>query len=375
MTATLGELAGYTVGITAARRREELGAALERRGARVLYGPAIRIIPLSDDRLTRAATERCIAEPPSFVVVTTGIGFRGWMEAAEGWGLDGDLLDRLTAATIVTRGPKATGAVRAAGLTEAWSPESESTTEVLEYLLTQDIAGQRIAVQLHGEPIPEFMRALQAAGAELIEVPVYRWTLPEDILPLTRLITAVIERQVDAVAFTSAPAAISALRVADDEGRRNGFVGALQGDVVACCVGSITAEPLRGAGVPAVQSQRPRLGSLVRTICNELPARSARIVDVAGHRLELRGQAAVLDDRLVPLPANGMAILTALARRPGHVLSRAELLNSLRGQGQDEHAVEVTIARLRTALDEPRLIETVMKRGYRLASLEVQRSR
>ena len=31
MTATtLGELAGYTVGITAARRREELGAALER---------------------------------------------------------------------------------------------------------------------------------------------------------------------------------------------------------------------------------------------------------------------------------------------------------------------------------------------------------
>jgi uroporphyrinogen-III synthase len=50
------------------------------------------------------------------------------------------------------------------------------------------------------------------------------------------------------------------------------------------------------------------------------------------------------------------------------VLSRAELLNALRGQGQDEHAVEVTIARLRSALDEPRLIETVMKRGYRLAS-------
>lgn len=376
MTATtLGELAGYTVGITAARRREELGAALERRGARILYGPAIRIIPLSDDRLTRTATERCIAEPPAFVVVTTGIGFRGWMEAAEGWGLDAELLDRLTAATIVTRGPKATGAVRAAGLTEAWSPESESTTEVLEYLLTQDIAGRRIAVQLHGEPIPEFMQALRAAGAELIEVPVYRWTLPEDTVPLTRLLTAVIERQVDAVAFTSAPAAISALRVADEEGRRSAFVGAMQRDVVACCVGSITAEPLRGAGVPAVQSQRPRLGSLVRTICNELPARSARVLDVAGHRLELRGQAAVLDDRLVPLPVNGMAILTALARRPGHVLSRAELLHSLRGQGQDEHAVEVTIARLRTALDEPRLIETVMKRGYRLASLEVQRTR
>ena len=37
-------LAGYTIGITAARRREEFGVALQRRGARVMYGPAIRII-------------------------------------------------------------------------------------------------------------------------------------------------------------------------------------------------------------------------------------------------------------------------------------------------------------------------------------------
>jgi uroporphyrinogen-III synthase len=38
-------LAGYTIGITAARRREEFGAALERRGATVVYAPAIKIVP------------------------------------------------------------------------------------------------------------------------------------------------------------------------------------------------------------------------------------------------------------------------------------------------------------------------------------------
>ena len=42
-------LAGYTVAVTAARRREELGALLARRGARVVYAPAIRIVPLADD--------------------------------------------------------------------------------------------------------------------------------------------------------------------------------------------------------------------------------------------------------------------------------------------------------------------------------------
>lgn len=33
----------------------------------------------------------------------------------------------------------------------------------------------------------------------------------------------------------------------------------------------------------------------------------------------------------------------------------------------DEHAVETAMARLRTALGVPRLIQTVVKRGYRLA--------
>ncbi len=49
-------LAGYTVAVTAARRREELGALLDRRGARVVYAPAIRIVPLADDTELVAAT-------------------------------------------------------------------------------------------------------------------------------------------------------------------------------------------------------------------------------------------------------------------------------------------------------------------------------
>lgn len=37
------------------------------------------------------------------------------------------------------------------------------------------------------------------------------------------------------------------------------------------------------------------------------------------------------------------------------------------GDGGDEHAVEVAVGRLRTALGDPRIIQTVVKRGYRLA--------
>src|SRR5690606_12493555 len=42
-------LAGFTVAITADRRRDEFAALLERRGARVYLAPALRIVPIADD--------------------------------------------------------------------------------------------------------------------------------------------------------------------------------------------------------------------------------------------------------------------------------------------------------------------------------------
>src|SRR6266516_2439680 len=353
----IGPLRGYTIGITAARRREELGMALERRGAKIVYAPAIRIIPLADDTDMLASTNRCLAAPPDIVVVTTGIGFRGWMEATDAWGLAAPLFERLDAAMVVTRGPKARGAVRAAGLTEA-------SSEVLDYLLRMDLSGRRIAVQLHGEPVPDLVQALCAAGAELIEVPVYRWVPPEDVTPLRRLVAAVAARQVDAVAFTSAPAAASFLHAARDE---PGALDALRDDVLACCVGPVTASPLQRADIPVVAPDRPRLGALVREIAAQVPARCGLVLPAAGHTIGVRGHIAVVDGTLVPLGATAMALLRMLAHPPGRVVSRAQLLATLPHDGQDEHAVEVAIGRLRTALGDPRIVQTVVKRGYRLA--------
>ena len=77
-------LAGFTIGITAARRAEEFAALLERRGAEVMAAPTIRILPLVDDTELEQVTETIIADPPELMVATTGIGFRGWVEAADG---------------------------------------------------------------------------------------------------------------------------------------------------------------------------------------------------------------------------------------------------------------------------------------------------
>ncbi|MFM9610872.1 uroporphyrinogen-III synthase [Streptomyces sp. V2] len=361
-----GPLAGFTVGVTAARRAEELGALLQRRGAAVVHAPALRIVPLADDSELLSATKDLLDQAPDIVVATTAIGFRGWIEAADGWGLGEPLLARLSTVELLARGPKVKGAIRAAGLTEEWSPSSESMAEVLDRLLDHGVEGRRIAVQLHGEPLPGFVEALRAAGAEVVGVPVYRWMPPEDLAPLDRLLDATISRGLDAVTFTSAPAAASLLSRAEQRGLSGELLAAFQHDVLPACVGPVTALPLQAAGVDTVQPERFRLGPLVQLLCQELPGR-ARALPIAGRRVEIRGHAVLVDGELKPVPPAGMSLLRALSRRPGWVVARADLLRALPGAGRDEHAVETAMARLRTALGAPKLIQTVVKRGYRLA--------
>ncbi|MGW0204715.1 uroporphyrinogen-III synthase [Streptomyces sp. NPDC003233] len=361
-----GPLAGFTVGVTAARRADELGALLQRRGGAVLHAPALRIVPLADDGELLAATKEIIDQVPDVVVATTAIGFRGWIEAADGWGLGEQLLGGLRGAELLARGPKVKGAIRAAGLTEEWSPSSESLAEVLDRLLEEGVDGRRIAVQLHGEPLPGFVESLRAGGAEVVPVPVYRWMPPEDITPLDRLLDATVSRSLDALTFTSAPAAASLLSRAEDRGLLTDLLSALAHDVLPACVGPVTAVPLQVHGVDTIQPERFRLGPLVQLLCQELPAR-ARALPIAGHRVEIRGHAVLVDGALKPVPPAGMSLLRALSRRPGWVVPRADLLRALPGAGRDEHAVETAMARLRTALGAPKLIQTVVKRGYRLA--------
>ncbi|MFD1047677.1 uroporphyrinogen-III synthase, partial [Kibdelosporangium lantanae] len=339
------------------------------RGVRPRTAVAARRPPPVDTQL-QAATQSLIASPVDYVVVTTGIGFRGWVEAAEGWGLGPSLLSVLGHSKVLARGPKAKGAVRAAGLVETWAPSSESNSEILDHLLSSGVDGRRVAVQLHGEPLPSFVSALRSAGASVVEIPVYRWTDPVDVGPLERLLETVLGRGVDALTFTSAPAAVNFLATSSRMGRYTDLVSALR-EMVVVCVGSITASPLVSVGVPVVQPDRARIGALARTVATELPARATR-VSVGECRLEVRGQAVVVDGVVRGVPPAPMAVLRALSATPGKVLSRPVLMGVLRRHSGrdgnvDAHAVETAIGRLRSALGDSTLVQTVVKRGYRLA--------
>jgi len=359
-------LEGCAIVIAVDRRSSELAAALERHGAQVRQAPALTIVPHIDDEALIAATRDLVARPPDVVVATTGVGFRGWMEAADEAGLLDELHDALSRAQIVARGPKARGAIQQAGLTADWVAESETSSELGEFLLAEGVAGRRVAVQHHGSGADGLDELFSRAGADVLSLTVYRWGPPADPAIVSRSVIATAQSEVDAVLFTSAPGAAEWLAAAGREGVHDDILRLSDsGRVLMAAVGPITAGPLLASGFTPLIADRGRLGSLVRSVVTHFGAGRSPSLRTSAGRLELRSTGVVLDGRFVPLSRTGIALVAELFAARGSVVGRPQLQNALPRSGDSAHAVEMAIARIRESLGVPGIIRTVVKRGYR----------
>ena len=360
-------LVGCVMVLTADRRKRELATALERKGAHVVVAPALSTVSHLDDGQLVADTRALIAQPPDVVVVTTGIGFRGWIEAADAAGLAEPLLAVMRGARIVARGPKARGAIQGNGLEVDWVAEGETAAEVRDYLLAEGVQGLHIAVQHHGAGSDGLDEAFIAGGATVQSLVVYGWGPPLDAEAHRNAIATVADGKVDAVLFTSAPAAEAWLAGVRDANALAAIrARAVAGDLVIASVGPVTSAPLVAAGLPARHPDRWRLGALVRELVAHFGAGTDALMTADGP-LVIRADAAVLNGRLLDLTPTGLELLRKLAGARGNVLTREQLSEMLPGVGAGPHAVEAAINRLRDNAGSRTLIRTVVKRGYALA--------
>ena len=367
----LSPLEGFVVGVTADRRADEQADLLVRRGARVLHGPVIRTLPLGPDDDLRDATAHVIERRPDYVIANTGIGVRGWVTAAAAWGWDETLTAALGTARVLARGPKAAGALHALGVEVWWRAPRESLSEVVDRLLAEPLAGRTVAFQLHGGDTPEVTEAIRAAGARVIEVPVYRWQLPDDRAAPYALIERVCNGDVDAVTFTTGPAVENFLELAREQDREAAAREALNARVVAAVIGPYCANVARDLGLDAVvEPVASRLGSMVRALTDRL-AGERIVVRTRNQTMVVQGRAVEVHDaqeRVMWLTTRERRLLDCLLRRRGAVATRAELGRAVWGPSTDDHVLDVTVGRLRRRLGAAgELVETVPKRGYRVA--------
>ena len=113
--------------------------------------------------------------------------------------------------------------------------------------------------------------------------------------------------------------------------------------------------------------QLAELAARIRATSRRAAGHASQILSVGEIKLDCAGQAVTLEDSPVDLTAREYALLEAMMRRAGRILSRSMLEQLLYGFDADvsSNTVEVHVASLRRKLGHD-VIETVRGMGYRL---------
>lgn len=262
-----------TIALLESRLGESMASLVEREGGIAFRAPALAEVPdIDPETIARLLTE-WPHDPPRVVIFQTGAGTRALFAAAAQLQLGDTLQAMLGQATILVRGAKPMAALRANGVRVDLAAASPYTTEQLLPLLDGlPLQGARVLVQRHGEANIVLDQALQEKGARVTEIPVYRWSLPDDRTPLLALMDALAGGQIDAVAFTSAAQAHNLFLLANELGRAAELRQDLS-QVPVVSIGPACSKALARLGIPVTaEANPPKLGPFLETLKALFPA-------------------------------------------------------------------------------------------------------
>ncbi len=266
-------LNGKVIAYVEARMRSEMGSLIQRHGGVPYSAPVLQEKYLKDSPTVQQLVRDICQGTVEVVVLLTGVGTKALVETAEAMGRGQEFIDALDQRTVIARSPKPARVLRSHRIhIDVMPPEPYTSQELVEAIADMDFAGKRVAVQAYGSPNGYLTGRLAGLGAEVEEVMLYSWGLPEDHAPVHRLIDGLARDEIDAVAFTSQPQVGNLLSIAAQGGREDSLRRSLGGPSVAVAsVGPVCTRGLEQAGIRVdVEPEHPHMGSLVQALAQYL---------------------------------------------------------------------------------------------------------
>ena len=254
------------------RRASELAKLISNYGGQPVIAPAMREVPLDSNSEALEFAARLLAGDFDVVVFLTGVGCRAVLSVAETKYARAAYIAALQRVKVVPRGPKPVAVLRELGITPTLTvPEPNTWRELLQALDAAAISspaislrGARVALQEYGVSNSELIAALEARGASVTRVPVYRWALPDDVAPLQSAIKELAAGSIDAILFTTGIQVAHLFQVATEMKLEDAVRRGLSRAIIAS-IGPTTSEELRGQGIqPDLEPAHPKMGFLVK---------------------------------------------------------------------------------------------------------------
>jgi uroporphyrinogen-III synthase len=240
-------LAGRVIAVAEARELDVFATLLERRGARVLRYPLVKIIDAADPAPVLAWIRTAAAGGFDDLILLTGEGLRRLLSCIDRHQptLRAPFLAALQQMRKITRGPKPARALRELGLNSDLPAAVPTSAGIIEALRALDLQQRRVGVQLYGaEPNLPLIEFLTSAGAQVSTVAPYRYADAATDAAVQELLERMRRGEVDAIAFTSKAQVERLFRAAPLETVR----AALAATNVAA-VGPVVSETLGSYGV------------------------------------------------------------------------------------------------------------------------------
>ena len=262
------------------RHAKEISKLIASYGGRPTVAPAVREVSI-DSPEALAFAQALLDGKFDMVIFLTGAGTRALVTAVEGICSREQLTEALRQVVVVARGTKPVSALRELGIRPSLiAPEPNTWREVLRVLddeiaASHPIKGMHIAVQEYGVPAPELLAGLRERGAHVTTVPVYQWSLPEDVESLRKAAHDIAAGELDVVLLTSAIQITHLFQIAADLQIEDAVRRGLERLVIAS-IGPSTSERIRSLGLqPDMEASHPRMGFLVK----EAAERSAGLLE------------------------------------------------------------------------------------------------
>jgi uroporphyrinogen-III synthase len=197
-------LAGRLIAVPETRALDLFCDMLEQRGAQTLRCPMVRIRDAVDKGPVEAWINSFIAQPPDVLILYTGEGLTRLVGFAERMDQQEAFVAALSGVRKITRGPKPVRALRSIGLETDLRAVSPTTDGLVETLADEDLANQRVAVQLYPDPkVDALMQHLDNSGATIEVVTPYRYVAAQEATEAANLIDQMDQGRVDMLAITS----------------------------------------------------------------------------------------------------------------------------------------------------------------------------
>jgi uroporphyrinogen-III synthase len=238
-----------------------------------MLAPALAEVPDVDGVTIARLVGELESHPPKVAIFQTGVGTQALFAATDALGITPKLLGLISKCVVAARGPKPTAVLRSREVRiDRSAKEPYTTVEVLDSLKDLPFQGERVVVQRYGETNLDLEKALKTKGAQVVEIPTYRWALPENTAPLVQLIDALERKEVDATVFTSASQAHNLFALSESLGRDATLAANLNRTLVAS-IGPVCSAALKQHGVTiALEASPPKLGPLVAALDRALSA-------------------------------------------------------------------------------------------------------